>query len=59
MWMTILKIAVQVLDAKFNNKAFDYGAAALSIYSAARAAYEQEVGQPIDESKVPPFTPIP
>lgn len=59
MWIQILQIAVQALDAKLNNKVFDYGVAALRIYGAAKLAYEQEVGQPIDDSKVPAFVPIP
>lgn len=59
MWLSIIQIAVQALDAKINSKAFDFGAAALRIYAAAKFAYESEVGQPIDESKVPPYEPIP
>ncbi len=57
-WLTILQIGLDVVGAKFNNRAVDVAGASLRIISAARAAYTAETGQPVDESKIPPFEPI-
>lgn len=57
-WLTILQIILGVLAAKVKNPAASTADGALRLYSASKAAYEAEVGKPLDESKVPPFTPI-
>ncbi len=58
-WLAILKIIMRVLAAKVGGTVLNTADEALALYSAARAAYEAETGQPIDENKVPPFVPIP
>jgi len=58
-WITIGRIALEALAAKTTGKAFDYAAASVSIIAAGRAAYQAEVGEPLDESKIPPYTPLP
>jgi len=58
-WLAMVKIIMRVLSAKIGGTALNLADEALALYSAARAAYEAEVGQPIDENKVPPFVPLP
>lgn len=55
----IIGIVLEALSAQLDNKPVDYAAIALRIYSASKAMYEAQKGQPIDESLVPPFEPIP
>lgn len=55
----ILTIILESLSAQMDNKVVDYGAVALRIYSASKAMYEAEKGQPINEALVPPFEPLP
>jgi hypothetical protein len=55
---TILQIVLEAIRGKIHNKVLDYGAFAARIAAAARAAYEAETGQPLDESKIPVFVPI-
>lgn len=57
--LAILQIVTTAIAAQTGSKPFDYGAAALRIVAAARALYAAETGAPMDESKIPPFEPIP
>lgn len=58
-WLAILQIILGVIAAKVGGPVVNTADAALRLYAAAKAAYEAETGQPLDESKVPPFVPIP
>lgn len=53
------KTVLAIIEAKISGKKLDVPDAILSITSAAYAAYETEVGQPLDPAKIRPFTAIP
>jgi hypothetical protein len=55
----IVRTALAIIESKVTGKALAVPDAILSITSAAYAAYEAEAGQPLDQAKIKPFTPIP
>lgn len=58
-WLTMIRILMRVLSAKIGGTALNLADEGLAMYATARAAVEAETGKPLDESKVPPFDPIP
>ena len=55
---SLIRILLESLAARLHNKPFDYAAAGYRIISAGRAMVQAESGQPVDDSKIPEFTPI-
>lgn len=57
--LLIIQTGLQVLNQQLGGKKeIEIADAFLDIISKARFAYEQETGQPIDESKIKPYVPI-
>jgi hypothetical protein len=57
--MLIIQTALQILNQQLGGKPVLQNAdALLEIIAKCRFAYEQETGQPVDESKIKPYIPI-
>jgi hypothetical protein len=55
----IVEVALEILKAQFGGKIeFNVAEALLDILSKAKAAYEKEVGEPLDVGLIKPYEPL-
>lgn len=54
----IIGLGIDILRQQFGGPKIDTPAALVSIFQKANAAYQAEVGMPIDPSKIQPIEPV-